>query len=65
MKKAGGNYPLLILFAAEKRTLSKNPERSVLNGTPIPCMTPYDLIIVDKDSALEFAEAYYPAAIVS
>ena len=37
----------------------------VENGTPIPCMTPYDLIIVDKDSALEFAEAYYPDAIVS
>ena len=37
----------------------------VENGTPIPCMTPYDLIIVDKDSAQAFTEAYYPDAIVS
>jgi len=37
----------------------------VENGTPIPAMTPYDLIIVDKDNALEFTEAYYPDALVS
>jgi len=37
----------------------------VENGTPIPAMTPYDLIIVDKDSALEFTKAYYPDALVS
>ena len=36
----------------------------VENGTPIPCMTPYDLIIVDKDSAREFTETYYPDALV-
>ena len=36
----------------------------VENGTPIPCMTPYDLIIVDQDSALEFTQTYYPDAIV-
>ena len=36
----------------------------VENGTPIPCMTPYDLIIVDKDSAQEFTEQYYPDALV-
>ena len=37
----------------------------VENGTPIPCMTPYDLIIVDEASAQEFAETYYPDALVS
>ena len=37
----------------------------VENGTPIPCMTPYDLIIVDKDSAQAFTEQYYPEALVS
>lgn len=37
----------------------------VENGTPIPCMSPYDLIIVDKDSAQAFTEAYYPDALVS
>ena len=37
----------------------------VENGTPIPCMTPYDLIIVDKDSAQAFTEAYYPDALAS
>ena len=37
----------------------------VENGTPIPAMTPYDLIIVDKDSAQAFTEAYYPEALVS
>ena len=36
----------------------------VENGTPIPCMTPYELIIVDKDNAKEFTEAYYPDALV-
>ena len=37
----------------------------VENGTPIPAMTPYDLIIVDEASALEFTETYYPEALVS
>ena len=36
----------------------------VENGTPIPAMTPYDLIIVDEASALEFTETYYPDALV-
>ena len=37
----------------------------VENGTPIPAMTPYDLIVVDEASALEFTETYYPDALVS
>ena len=36
----------------------------VENGTPIPCMSPYDLIIVDKDTVQDFAETYFPNAIV-
>ena len=29
------------------------------NGTPLPCFTGYDLIIVDQNSAQEFRDTYF------
>lgn len=31
----------------------------VENGTPIPCFTGYDLIVVDKDTVADFASTYF------